>query len=153
MWVLMKIDLKAREPLDHFVHMLMQMRDDNGNKHEVANLAYMVWEGAEKIEAELNALLSDLEWEDLLNDIPEPYRAIAKRLSKELVLSYLTDFRIRIVGRLSAFPCKLLLLAKTHYSKPCDDRQRVCAELRDADDDALHITALKVKWMFRDEIR
>ena len=117
------------------------------------SLARLVWGKVEQVAAELLALTTAAAWEELLEDIPAQYVSPVESLIASLTLTYLADFDRRVLSPLRSYPHSLLWFAKGDPSTPDIDRQTRALALLSEDASKLHITALKLRTLFFDELQ
>ena len=141
----------ARKPLAHFYNSMMKKRP----AHEPNNLARMVWFGAGSIATELLSLLNLRyeAWETIIDDIPAVHVSSYSTFISALVLQQLGNFDRRILETVQKDPLRLLWLVKEPADIPCPKRKTICTDILGSDEDALHITAFKLKVVFREELQ
>eukprot|EP00959_Pyramimonas_sp_CCMP1952_P466196 9489585-Pyramimonas_sp.AAC.1 len=108
-FVACRISCEIKRPLQHMLHFIMQRREQG----EPQNMAEMVWGKAAEIRAEFVAMTQRSHWTDTLALLAPGNRDKAWPFIAQSVTRALTDYDRRIMGRVNAFPCRLMFLVKT----------------------------------------
>ena len=143
------IPQRIRQPLDHMFHSL-QKRWVHGA--EPANLARFIWVYEETINREIRALLRPEAWADLVEAAPQEHRGRSRIGILKAVLRMHADYERRVSNPLRAGPYNLLWFGKELPNDFCPKRQHLALCLLDTPDVALHMTASKLKQLFRAEL-
>ncbi|CAK0893467.1 unnamed protein product, partial [Prorocentrum cordatum] len=108
--------------------------------------------GADRISTEIESLLDNSKWSDILDEFPD----LAPRsvgLIRRGVLKVHGMFTMRIVSPSKTFPQRLLCLAMEPAAVPHELRKDIARTLVESDSRALHRTAAKIKALFEPELR
>lgn len=112
------ISSRVKAPLDHCLYALMQRR----NYGEPQNLAEFVWGKASTIRAEIVKLTTPDAWRDILEKVPPADRPTVWSCITRVALRVLAEYDARIMGRVTTYPAKLLLLVKSPHDTDCTMR-------------------------------
>ena len=150
-WLMVVITQKLTGPLDHFAHYLAK----KCASFEVKPLARIVWYKSAVFSADLNCLVYNdtwPEWTELMVDGDDELLSVAQNVAYKLACRNQADYESRITSRCKSDPLRLLNLCKQERSASCDLRRNICNELLGRSDDKLHPAAMKLKWLFHDDI-
>ena len=145
-WLVLRLSKILKEPLDHFLHILMQTRHG-----EPSNLAELVWGRGAQIRGEIEKLLDTTSpaWADLLAQAEQHgLRTVLLGCVRREVLGLLADYDRRVMHRINSSPYDLLWFAHAPPNQRCEQRMRVAKQVIGSDDSFLHATACKVKSLF-----
>lgn len=106
------------------------------------------------IRQESRSLMDLKAFNEVLSGIADsPTRSKYTGLVLKMSASQLADFDVRIMCRVNSDPARLLLLAKELPDVACPMRQALCKDLLNQAPSAMHLTALKVRTTFAEEIK
>jgi hypothetical protein len=122
----------------------------------VGNLAYMVFVWAERSLHLLADLLRSRDaWKDVYS-FAERYAKDQMRVvtttTRRITLRVISSYRRRIVDRVESFPYQLLWFGVKGADDQVNARLRVAKKLVDTPSAALHVTARKVKYVFKRQL-
>ena len=154
-WILTRISLRCRKPLDGFAHYIAKKRRPDTH----LALARLVHGRCDDFVQQLHNLTSGIEqWPEiteisLATDIPQAERDelvdISCNAAAQIGARNEVDFHTRVKARVDSMPMQLLVLAKQQPDKVCPERKELCEHLLDRPDEGLHPTARKFKHVFR----
>ena len=148
-FIAIAISYRVKQPLQRMFRFLMKKRSSG----EPQNMAEMVWFKAEEIRDDFKALRNRDKWGSVLRQVPASCRNEVWAAIQRQVVRTESDYDRRIMARVRAFPCALLMLVKSPANSRCADRERVSNTLLDTPIERLHVTARKIVMLFGDELR
>ena len=106
------------------------------------------------IREEVRSLTTMEAFRDILDDIADrgtrgSYSAFLVRLSA----AQISDYDLRIMFRVEKYPARLLVLAHAAPEISCPVRKALCQKLLEEDPASLHLTALKLRTVFLEEVK
>ena len=146
---------RAREPLQLWFYWLEKASQTvvlDGTERRCGPVAQMVWFKAKAVSDQLYALTYLAPWRDLvLEALPEARPAVVDSILM-LTIQHHAEFERRVMRIVESWPLKLLWIARSLPHKDCERRRRICAELLNTPNSELHITAVKLKLLFKDQV-
>ena len=144
---MMKVAQKARGPLDHMYFFLLKKQKPG----DISRLAKLTFFKAKEIANEFRELLDVEKWltETGHEDLPLDTYEERGRFAKSLCWRNFADFQRRVLDPMGKMPLRLLLLAKLAPGEVCSERKDLCADMISMDERDMHITALKIRTLFR----
>ena len=123
--------------------------------HEPHNLARMVWGGADSIATDLLLMLDKRHtcWEPILDETPALDLISYTAFNVSLALRQFGNFDRRIRKVMQSDPLRLLWLAQAPANSPRPKRRALCNGILNSDEGTLHITTLKLKIVFLEELQ
>ena len=140
---------KFLDPLMHFYAVVLQKH----NPSEHCSLARIVCGKARAILSELQSLCSSSAWGDLIGAfVPSPQRLRVASVLRSGAVRLVAAFHQRIITRVESQPLELLWLAWAQPHIQDSKRKEVAERLLGARWNMLHITARKVRQVFKVEL-
>ena len=159
-WLIMRISLRSRKALDHLLYYVEERSTRNlaDCLKRMTRLAGLVNGKAEEIQSEVRKLDTQA-YADILEDMPasaalDKYNDYQSCLLK-LSCAQAADYDHRIMSRVKGFsaPAQLLALVKESAGIVCPVRRDLCRRLLQADAKDLHLTVLKLRTVFYEEVQ
>jgi len=157
-WLVMRISYKARQPFTH-LHTSIQKYSSLAGTGCWANVGYialLVWGKAKEHMQEFEALCKKIAWADVLGrraTVSDAANANLEVAIVILVLNAAAEYDSRLYARTRTFPDRWLILAKKPHNDVCTERQAVCGEILDAFSEFLEINTLKLRVIFKNELK